>query len=85
MEITNNTNNDATVRVSGGGSGMVKGKEEMLSLPAGKSISHIPKPPGPWKVAIYICSQETRKVVHCPTDTLILKREGNNGFRVDPS
>jgi hypothetical protein len=82
MDITNNTNNDATVKVSGGGSGMVKGAEEILSLPAGKTISHTPKPPGPWKVNFYVGSQQTRKTVRCATDTVTLNKEGNNGFRV---
>ena len=83
MQITNNTNNDATVKVSGGGSGMVQKRDELFCVPAGKSISHEPKPPGPWKVDIYVCSQETRKTVHCATDSLTLNGEGNNGFRVD--
>lgn len=82
MEIKNDTNDDATVRVSGGGSGMVKGGEEILSLPAGKSISHDPKPPGPWKVNFYVGDRQTRKTVHCATDKVTLSREGNNGFRV---
>ena len=82
MEITNNTNNDATVRVSGGGSGMVKRGEETLCVPAGKSIHHNPKPPGPWKLSFYVDNRETRKTVHCATDTVTLNREGNNGFRI---
>jgi hypothetical protein len=83
MEIINNTNDDATVKVSGSGSGMVKGDKEMISLPAGRSISHTPEPPGPWKVAFYVGGRQTRKTVHCATDKVTLTREGNNGFRAD--
>jgi hypothetical protein len=83
MDIVNNTSDDAKVSVSGGGSGMVKGEEEILSLPAGKTISHTPKPPGPWKVNFYVGNHQTRKMVHCATDKVTLSRAGNNGLRVD--
>jgi hypothetical protein len=83
MEIVNNTKDDATVRVSGGGSGMVQGEVEKLSLPAGQSISHTPKPPGPWKVAFYVGSHQTRKTVRYATDRVTLNRAGNDGFRAD--
>jgi len=83
MEIVNNTKDDATVRVSGGGSGMVKGEVANLSLPAGGSVSHTPKPPGPWMVDFYVGKHQTRRTVHSATDKVTLNREGNNGFRAD--
>lgn len=83
MEIKNDTNDDATVRVSGGGSGIAQTDCEVLSVPAKGSVSHDPKPPGPWKVAFRVGSRQTRKTVRCATDRVTLSRVGTNGFRAE--
>lgn len=62
MEIENDTDKDAKVRVSGGGAGVAphgrpsddESVAEWASLPPGGRLKHSPPPPGPWTVCFAV-------------------------------
>ncbi|HEV2852698.1 MAG TPA: hypothetical protein VHC97_07835 [Thermoanaerobaculia bacterium] len=62
MDIVNGTNEDAKVKVSGGGSGIAPQSRpfedenfaDWPSLPPGGLLRHSPLPPGPWTVCFVV-------------------------------
>jgi hypothetical protein len=90
MDIVNNTNQDAKVRVAGGGAGMAPYNNRVLededpsiwpSLPAGGFLNHSPLPP-PWTVCFVVNGRRIRKEVKSTVRKVTLANAGS-AFRVD--
>lgn len=89
MEIVNDTNQDAKVRVSGGGSGIAPQgqpfEDERLadwpSLPPGGHLRQDPLPPGPWMVYFVVNGHRLQGVARPDTSRVTLKPVGNS-FRI---
>lgn len=89
MDIINGTNEDAKVKVAGGGSGIAPHgqpfEDENLadwpSLPPGGHLRHNPLPPGPWSVCFIVNGHRVQGEARPGTSTVKLAPEGN-AFRI---
>jgi hypothetical protein len=89
MEIINDTNQDAKVRVAGGGPGIAPHDSYLEDddpskwplLPAGGFLSHSPLPP-PWTVCFVVNGRQVRKEVRHAAKKVRLAAAGS-AFRVD--
>jgi hypothetical protein len=89
MDIINGTNEDAKVKVAGGGSGIAPHgqpfEDENLadwpSLPAGGRLKHNPLPPGPWTVCFIVNGHRVQTAARSGSSKVTLTPEGH-AFRV---
>jgi hypothetical protein len=87
MEIINGTNQEAKVRVGGGGAGVdfdddyLCEKQEDTSrwplVPAGGTMRHSPLPPGPWTVCFVVNGCQVVREVRSANDKVTLAPEGS--------
>jgi hypothetical protein len=89
MDITNDTDQDAKVRVSGGGAGIAPHGQpfedenfaDWPSLPPGGHLRHNPPPPGPWTVCFVINGHRVMGEARSGSSKITLAPAGS-AFRV---